>query len=257
MRYEDFYRQEQLRVIRPNLKNEQIAKRVLLELSKKDLPYPIIEEFSESLLYNYFYLKGTEYEMEFNELLNLYNFNYSMSIHNAIYFLLATENEHVDCIDPLKWPGVHEIHMVDSKYVLKTIMGKIEVYKASEQFQSTNSKYIFDKKLMGKCYERTYDFVKENRDYQVLLSYMPNFFYGGSYHAYLEKDNQVLDIASNALYSSKESISKIFRGEEIARLSYPQIEKKFSYIKKRIPRIKDKQKLLILTLYYDKKNMKT
>lgn len=232
MKYEDFYRQIQLREKKPNLKNELIAKKVLLKLSKKDLPYPIIEQFSESLLYNYFYLKGTEYEMEFNELLNLYKFNYSMSIHNAIYYLLATKNEYTNCINPLKWPGVYEIYIIDSKYVLKTIMGEIEVYKASEQFSTINSRYIFDRKLMGKCYERTYDFVKENKDYQVILSYMPNFFCGGNYHAYLEKGNQVLDIASNALYSSKESISKIFRGEEIAKLSYHQIEKKFSYIKK-------------------------
>ncbi len=256
MKYEDFYRQIQLREEKPNLKNEQIAKKVLLELSKKKLPYPITKNFSESLLYNYFYLKGTEYEKGFIELLNLYNFNYSMSIHNSIYYLLATNKEHVDYIDPLKWPGIFDINKYNSKYVLKSILGEIEVYKASEHFSNTNSEYIFDKKLMGECYERTYDFIKENQDYQVILAYMPNFFCGGNYHVYLEKKNHILDIASNALYFSKESSDKIFKGTEIEKLSYSQIEKKFGLIKRRIPRINDKQKLLTLTLYYDHKNYK-
>lgn len=256
MKYEDFYRQIQLREEKPNLKNEQIAKKILLELSKKGLPYPIIGNFSESLLYNYFYLKGTEYETNFIELLNFYNFNYSMSIHNSIYYLLATDKEHVDYIDPLKWPGIFDINRDNSKYVLKTILGEIEVYKASELFSNTSSEYIFDRNLMGKCYERTYDFVKENKDYKVVLAYMSNFFCGGNYHVYLEKNNHVLDIASNALYPSKESSDKIFKDTEIEKLSYSQIEKKFALIKRKIPRINNKQKLLTLTLYYDQKNYK-
>lgn len=253
MKYEDFYKQTYLREDKPNRKNDLIAKKILLELSKKDLPYPVIPDYSESLLYNYFYLKNTEYEKEFTTLLNLHNFNYSMSIHNAIYYLLATDSERVDEIDPLKWPGMQEINRDGARYILQTILGEIEVYKASDLFSDSNSSHIFAKELMGHCCERTYDFARENKDYQAVLAYMPNFFCGGNYHAYLEKDNQVLDIASNALYTSRESIDKIFNGEEIIKLSYPQIEKKFKLIKRRIPRINNKQKLLTLTLYYDRK----
>lgn len=254
MKYEDFFRQQYLRTQKPNLKNDLIAKKLLLKLGVKNLPYPAIGDFSESLLYNYFYLKGTEYENKFNELLNLYHFNYSMSIHNAIYYLLATDDERVDSINPGNWPGIQEINKIDSKYNLNTVLGEIEVFKASEQYSNTHSSYIFERQLMGKCYERTYDFVKENQDYQAVLAYMPNFFCGGNYHAYLKKDNQVLDIASNALYVSEKSIDKIFNGEEIVELSYSQIEKKFRLLKHRIPKISNNSKLLTLALYYDHKN---
>ena len=107
---------------------------------------------------------------------------------------------------------------------------------------------------MGQCYERTYDFLKKNRDYKAVLAYMPHFFCGGNYHAYLEKDSEVLDIASNAFYSSKESIDKIFCGEIIAKLSYSQVQEKFNIIRKTTPEINSKQKLLTLALYYDRKN---
>lgn len=258
MKYEYLCRQWNLREKRSEYKNNLIAKEILLKYLEKiketELPYQITSNAIDSLIYNYFYIKDSDNESKNNEILNLYNFNYSMSIHNAIYYLLATEREYVDCIDPLSWPGVEEINICDSKYSLNTILGNIEVYKASELFSSSSSEYIFNKKLMGQCYGRTYDFLKENRDYQAVLSYMPYFFYGGHYHAYLEKDGNILDIASNAFYSSKDSIDKIFCGEIIAKLSYSQVQKKFNILKKTTPNISSKPKLLTLALYYDRKN---
>lgn len=258
MKYEDLCKQWNLREKRSENKNSLIAKEVLLKYLEKiketELPYQITNNAINSLIYNYFYIKDSDNESKINEILNLYNFNYSMSIHNAIYYLLATEREYVDCIDPLSWPGVKEINISDSKYSLNTILGNIEVYKASEIFSSTSSEYIFNKNLMGECYGRTYDFLKENRDYHAVLSFMPHFFYGGHYHAYLEKDGNVLDIASNAFYDSKYSIDKIFCGEIIAKLSYTQVQKKFKMLKKTTPKISSKPKLLTLALYYDRKN---
>lgn len=93
----------------------------------------------------------------------------------------------------------------------------------------------------------------ENNDYQAVLSYMPNFFYGGHYHAYLKKDGNVLDIALNAFYTSKESIDKILCGKVIAELTYKQVQKKFKAIKNIVPNVDSKQKLLTLALYYDRK----
>lgn len=258
MKYQDFCRQIELREDKSNYKNNVIAEKVLSEyldkIEKSDISYRITGNFIEDLIYNYFLIKGTKNEKEFNEILNSYNFNYSMSIHNAIYYLLATEREYVDNINPLLWPGVKEINKCDSKYILNTVLGKIEVYKASEFFANSSYYHIFNKKLMGECYERTYDFLRENKDYQAVLSYMPDFFEGGNYHAYLKKDGQVLDIASNAIYFSKDSIDKIFCGETIAELSWKQVQKKFNVIKNTTPMISSKQKLLTLTLYYDMKN---
>lgn len=258
MIYEDFCRQSELRENQAGYKNDLIAQEFishyLENIGENRLIYQTGNSV-EDLLYEYFSIKGKDNEKEkiFVNLLNSYNFNYSMSIHNAIYYLLATEREYVDSINPLLWPGIENVNRFESKYILETILGPIEVYKASEIFSDSPSYHIFNKDLMGQCYERTYDFLKENRDYQAVLSYMPNFFYGGHYHAYLEKDNEVLDIASNACYYSQESIDKILCGEILAKLTYKQVQQKFNLIRNTVPNINSRQKLLTLALYYDRK----
>ncbi|MDE6142228.1 MAG: hypothetical protein K2G03_06455 [Bacilli bacterium] len=207
----------------------------------------------EYLLHEYFEIKGTKNEEDFIKLLNKYNFDYSMSIHNALYYLLATDNEKDDSVDPASWPGVHEITSKDHKYTLNTVLGTIEVYKASEVLRDSPSIHIFDKTLMGECHERSYDFLKENHDYQAVLSYMPNFFYGGHYHSYLEKGNTILDIASNALYTDSSSANKILCGDVITKLTYKQVKQQFQHIRNIVPNINTRQKLLTLALYYDQK----
>mgnify|MGYP004454578201 CR=1 FL=1 len=257
MKYKDFYEQEKLREIKPEQKNNSIAGQFIskfLEMTYRDELLYRTGNPTEDLLYEFFALKGTEFEKVFLDLLNSYNFNYSMSIHNAIYYLLATDREYVDTIDPLLWPGINDIKGDGSRYILSTILGTIEVYKASEILSGSKSHHIFEKDLMGQCYERTYEFLRENNDYRAVLSYMPNFFYGGHYHAYLEKDNEVLDIASNALYYSEQSINKILCGEILAKLTYRQVKQKFNEIENTIPNIGSKNKLLTLALYYDRKN---
>ena len=110
---------------------------------------------------------------------------------------------------------------------------------------------------MGKCYRRSYDFVKEKQEnYDVVLSYMPNFFYGGHYHAYLESDDAILDIAGNSYYHPKEDASKILNGTIIRKLDYKKIEKDYKTLSSRMPELKfiDNPKLLTLALYYDYKD---
>ncbi len=135
--------------------------------------------------------------------------------------------------------------------MLETILGTIEVYKASDVLSKSKSIHIFDKPLNGQCYKKTYDFIKENHDYRAVLSYLPNFFYRGHYHAYLEKGSTILDIAANALYTSSNSANKILRGETLARLSYQQIKQKHKVLKMHAKELDSQQKLLNLALYYD------
>lgn len=257
MRYGDFCSQVERRERKPNYKNNLIATELISEylkiVGKNELSCQTGDPI-EDILYEYFSIKGTEEEEIFIKLLNSHNFNYSMSIHNAIYYLLATEKEHVNAVNPLFWPGVNSVAKSESQYILDTVLGSIEISQASEIFSSSPSSHIFNKILMGKCYERSYDFLRENRNYQAVLSYMPNFFYGGHYHAYLEKDGKVLDIASNAFYSSKESSDKILCGEVIKKLTYKQAKQKFETIKNTTSNINSQQKLLTLALYYDRRN---
>lgn len=248
MRYDDYIRQSIKREDIVNEKNEEIAEQFLTKYLKNDFFLWDSANPINYLLYKYFAIKGTTEEQEFLQLLESYNFCYSESINNAIYYLLATEKERNDSIDPSSWPGVYEIKNKNPQYILKTILGTIEVYKASDILTSSKSIHIFDKPLMGQCYRRSYDFLKENHDYHAVLSYQPNFFYGGHYHAYLEKDSTILDIAANALSSSA---SIVLCGKILAKLSYRQIKQKHRVLKMHAQKINNQCKLLNLALYFD------
>lgn len=255
MKYEDLCYQMEISERRPLQKNELIAKKAILEYLKqvnKDDMQLRTSNAMDNLLLEYFAKKETPDEKILLDILNEFNFNYSMSVHNAIYYLLSTENDDYMSVNPLSWPGVYSIQKNDSKYKLETILGSIEVYKANEILDSS----VFDKQLMGQCYERTYDYIKENNQARAIISYMPNFFYGGHYHAYVKNEDSILDIAANALYYKKEYADKILCGDKLLELSYKQVKKKYQTIKHTTPQLSDKNKLLTLALYYNKNTKK-
>lgn len=258
MTYKDLEKHGDMRELESTKKDNEIAEQILYEYLKvcNNPNNPYLEGYNsvEDLLTFYFILKKTCNEKQLQELMDKYNFNYNSSIHNAIYYTLGKEWE-VQGRDPLVWPGIINIQNIDdTKYILDTTSGIINVRKASKIFSKSSSSYIFYRELMGQCYKRSYQFLKENRNFKAVLSYMPNFFYGGHYHAYLEKGSDILDIASNAFYDDPESSSKILCGDIIAKLSFDEVEDEFEKIRKEIPKVKGEDKLLILTLSYDIKN---
>lgn len=219
--------------------------------------------YIEDMFENYFLLRGTPDGKLLENIMKQYHFDYSMSIHNAIYYLLGQEWElRTRNTDPLLWPGVSQISVTGSDYQLNTNLGTIKVSRASDLFKNTSSSYIFDRELMGRCYDRSYDFIEANKDkYKVVLSYMPNmpnFFEGGHYHAYLENDSSILDIAANSFYRSKEDAKSILCGEIITKLNYWEVEDRYSAIEREIPDLEflNSSKLHTLALYYDCKNGK-
>lgn len=228
----------------------KIAFRIIKEFSLKCKTNDIIYSGSALLdiLYNYFEVKGTEDEKNLLDLLYKYDFEFSSSIHNAIYYLLGKENELEELrVNPLYWPGMISYTRNGSHYTAKTNLGEISVYRANEIIDSP----VFERILMNHCYERTYEFLKENKDYKAVISLMPYFLEGENYHTYLAKDNDILDIASNAYYEDKKSIDTIFCGEELARLSYEEVEDEYLKLKRTYPNLSEKCKLHSLAVYYD------
>lgn len=260
----DFFAQEEFKEQNPSNMDYIIARKVLIEYFNtcSNQPYAYIDtgNYIEDLLTNYFLLRGTADGKLLENIMRQFNFDYSMSIHNAIYYLLGQKRELIDLnYDPLLWPGVSKILATGSDYQIDTNLGTIKVSRASELFKNTPSAYIFDRDLMGRCYDRSYDFAKENWDkYRVVLSYMPNFFQGGHYHAYLENDYSILDIAANSFYRSKEDAKNILCGQIIKKLTYSEIEDDYSDLQREIPEIEvfSSNKLRTLALYYDYKNTK-
>lgn len=207
----------------------------------------------EVLLYQYLKLKKNNNEELLEIIMKKHNFNYAPSIRNAFYYLLSNPIDLLDfTTNPLMWPGMKSFEKTGNHYVIETELGKIEVSKATPRFLNTNSSYIFKKTLIHKCFARTYDFVKENRDSYAILSKQPGFFYGHDYHAYVERKGEIIDIAANAYYDKKESANKILMGEEIARLSYDEIRDKLDSLDTSL--LEGREKLYMLTMYHDIRN---
>lgn len=192
-------------------------------------------------------------------LLDKYNYNYSYSLHNSSF--LATMR---DCDKPkyltksLYYPGIEQIVSQDNQVFIESKIGNVTITKADSIFKGTKSEQIFTKELIGKCYARTYDFLKLNRKhYKAVVSYLPNAFVGGHYHAYLESKAHILDIAGNAVFSHEDA-KVIIQGETLLRLSLEELEKKYIALRREIPSLaKDTDlKLHILALEHDFKNAK-
>lgn len=228
--------------------NNLVAQYILDEC-KELLPFNVcVEGTMEKLLLTYFFLKKENRHHKLDKILCNYNINYTSVIHNAIYDLLE------DNPRTILWPFVSSVKKSDSLYTLDTSRGTINVYKASDIFKNSEYSYIFERPLKGNCFARSLDFLKANRDYKAVLSYDSNLFSGGHFHAYLENGEETLDIASNALYSSKIEKDKVLTGEIIKKVTYDEVIDFFNKILEEIPSLsKDDDKLQVLALYYGKK----
>lgn len=238
--------------------SELVVQEYLSNKTEDDIIYPKSDNGVSDLLTAYFLCNGTENQLLLKDIMQEYHCNYSASIRNAITILFGRESElRGKKTDPLHSPGMISISEDDDIYKLQTVLGDITVTKASPLFRNTSSNYIFYNHLVSECFLRSYDFVKENRDScQVVLSYMPNLFFSGHYHAYLELDEQVLDIASNCFYFSKEDSSKILNGRIIKKLSYDEIEEEYQFLERKYSDLHNSKynKLYVLSLYHDYKN---
>lgn len=209
----------------------------------------------ELLLYQYLKMKQENNEELLETIMKKHNFNYASAIRNAFYYLLSNPQDLIDfSINPMIWPGMKNVNRHKNFYIVETELGRIEVSKATPRFVKSNSKYIFKKPLMHKCFARTYDFVKENKNSYAILSKQPNFLYGYDYHAYVEVDGDILDIASNAYYEGNEFADKILIGEKMARLSFDEIREELDSLDKK--ELEKYEKLYILSAYHDIKNRK-
>jgi len=256
--------QKELREKQTDIMDLAVASEVLMEFfdtcSKDISSYIDTGNYIEDLLENYFLFKNTSVGESLEKIMKQYNFNYTNSIHNAIYYLLGREWDLVGRnTNPTLWPGITQILAIGPNYRLDTNLGIIKVSKASDIFKNTDSSYIFDRELMMRCYSRSYEFIEKNRDqYKVVLSYLPNFFRGGHYHAYLENDSSILDIAANSIYLNKEEAKNVLTGNVICKISYDEVEERYKDIEREIPDINNlnSSRLHTLALYYDYKNMK-
>jgi len=244
-----------------SIKNSLICEEVISKYleSKYDdgVLYPRTKDAVSDLLTIYFLSKGTENNVLLEKIMQDYHFNYSATIRNAIIIMFGRISElSGKRSNPTDCPGVISMCEEDNICRLDTILGKVSISKASPLFRNDDVRVVFYNHLISECFIRTYEFAALKKDScRVVISYLPNLFYSGHYHAYLELGDSVLDIASNCLYFSKEDSDKILSGRVVKKMSYDEIEEEYSFLKKKYPDFSNRyNKLYVLSLFNDYKN---
>lgn len=179
--------------------DKQVLEQVLMYFKhlaiRYNLPYKELTKLQDTFIYNYVELSKYQKD-EVLLLLKQKNCNQQALLDECIYEALSS-NPLINIKDV---PLINKATNDKDKMILETTFGTIRLGKASEYFKDTKSSYIFNKKLTGECFDRTLEFVKENEEYDAIVSYVPNIFVGGHYHAYAKCNDTIVDSASNAIY---------------------------------------------------------
>ena len=179
--------------------NKQVLEQVLMYFKHLaihyNLPYKELSKLQDTFLYNYVELSKYQKD-DIRLVLKQKNFNQQALLNECIYDVLSS-NPLINIEDV---PLINKVCNDKDKMILETSLGIVKLGKASEYFKDTKSSYIFNKKLAGECFDRTLEFVRENEEYDAVVSYVPNIFVGGHYHAYAKCNDTIVDPASNAIY---------------------------------------------------------
>lgn len=201
-------------------------------------------------LYSYLIKDNIAYEPILDTLFHCFKFNTKESILCNISNLL-----HQDKIPNNMGKGTYSILKKEDYYELKTSLGLLKVQNARKVFLE-EWQFFMDKPLKEHCFHRAYDFVKANDSYQVVLSYLPSYLYKGYYHAYLENETSILDIARNAYFMEKEQVKEFYLGEEITRLYLDDILQWEKFLKQNVVGFEESgyPTLGVLSWYLDYQN---
>ena len=180
--------------------DKKVVEQVLMYIKhlaiRYNLPYKeLSNKLQDNFIYNYVELSKYQKD-DIKLVLKQKNCNQQALLNECIYEALSS-NPLIKVEDV---PLINKVTNDKDKMILETTVGTIRLGKASEYFKDTKSSYIFNKKLAGECFDRTLEFVRENEEYDAVVSYVPNIFVGGHYHAYAKKDDIIIDASSNAIY---------------------------------------------------------
>ena len=165
------YEQQEIYCLIEEIEQKEILKKLKLYCQKQGYHLK-----SENILSSYEILYNTPFKKYFDELLKKRNFRFSPTIRESISYLLSNKKELIYHYKPELFPGIIKIEKQKDYFYLYTPLGTIHVKKASEVFKSTPSYKIFSKTLGNYCYQRSDEFIKENKEYQIVFSWMPNPF---------------------------------------------------------------------------------
>lgn len=196
------YKEENMRIINKNKMLEVL--KYFYYLCKKNK----IEYYSSNSIWDSFYIN---YQ-------NLVNINLYEDIR--IFMKQKQANEMAFIYEYLHYINQNNELTNDNEIRKK----HFKVENAKDYFKNTNLESIFSKKLEGECFDRTLDIVSKLQDSRAVVTYLPNLFQGGFYHAYVKcSDGSLINPASN--FVIKDELTKqLLKGTEIISMTYEEIK---------------------------------
>lgn len=209
--------------------NEEIAKNILQDLFSI---FPFYQQYEKdprffsslsllSTLYSHIGNQNESFKILFDQILERYSCNPNAFILSYMKKILKTEK-----ISKYTGIGVEEVQKTLIGYDFLTKEGRISVQKGSFVFPDS---LVLKQNLKRECFQRSLEFLEENPSWNIVLSYLPNYFYKGYYHAYVTHENYLLDIARNA-YFELESGTNLFHGKTLGQFSLEEIMEWISFL---------------------------
>lgn len=231
------YREENMKIENKN-KMEEILKNFFMFCKKNKIFYKLKGNIWDTFLMNYQNLCNHGLEKD----IRLFMKSNGAKETAFLYEYLLSDINNLN--------HVSELNEQTGEISLEVENKKLLLAKADTYFENTEIAGIFKKKLQKECFDRTLELVSIIKDSEAIVSYLPNLFVGGYYHAYLKCKNGILiDPASNLVMLNDEA-KQLLKGDIVFSLNNEQIIESLEQLKT-VEQIElyERPKLLQLALF--------
>lgn len=182
------YREEAMKIHNIN-KMQDVLKYFVYLCKTNNIEYKIGNDLWQSFIINYRKLSENGFQRD----IHLYMKTMGAKEYSFLYEALHDKNNKAEAL------------LVDEN---------MEVINASDYFTNTELESFFkERKLAGECFDRTLELVSMTQDSKAIVSYLPNLFVGGYYHAYVKlSDGTIIDPACDLVLLNEEA-KKLLSGE--------------------------------------------
>lgn len=234
------YREENMQIMNRN-KMQEMLKYFFYLCQNNHIRYVQGENLWNTFVDNYYSLSEKGFQKE----IDLYMKANGFQENAFIYELLHDRNDN------------HEIQKLIIKQTNKNIISlynrEIEFMDADQYFKNTELEEFFKtKQLAGECFDRSLELLFYLPNSNVIVSYLPNIFAGGYYHAYISCDNGILvDPASNLVLLNQEA-KDLLNGQIIFSMNQEEVETELKSLGTIHGIVEyDRPQLLKLALFYE------
>lgn len=204
------YREENMKIENSNRMKDLL--KYFYVLSKRNkIKYELKDDLWETFVANYHNLCEQGLEKEIQLYMRGNGAKKEAFLYEYLHVLINTSNEIYKNSEPIKEFFIEIDH---TKYLFA---------KADQYLKNTAAEHILKRKLEKECFDRTQDLVSVIKDSEAVVSYLPNLFTGGYYHAYLKCKNGVLIDPATNLVMLNEEAKQLLKGDIVFSWNQEQL----------------------------------